>query len=438
MYDIVIIDPSSVEFNRGSFCYLPYILYSYLKSVRYNVLLLEDFNCSSIDDIPEADNYLIGFWSYPQIEACLVLNRFMKKTPKFFGYIPLIEKYFGKEKVFHRSFLDKIIEAGIKNYPLYFEDFRFLLLSDCDMHLKKYSGRVYPLFTSYGCINNCSFCPVSINCSRKRVSLPPEVILKELAYCSTKGYKNIHFTDEDFFYDIDRAYNILSNLGKNDMKFISLGSISKVLSFIEKYGQRVLEDSGMKLIEVGFETGSDELAKAMRKPSSEVYEKLACICTSVDIFWLTLTFFPGETINTLNDTGDFLRQYGFRFEDLYGRIVTNSTHGGLGQFFQLYEGVKDFDLLKNSGEFLSSRPIRLIPSFIPYSFLDSIIKEIREINKEEYKWYELYGINPEQEDLFIEGRTIRDLVDKRGKLSMVERANLYIYFAISARLGVIR
>jgi len=436
MYDVVIIDPASSEFNRGSFCYQPYIFYSYLKSEGKSVLLLEDFTCVQIDRIPKAKNYYVSLWSYPQIEACLVLDRFMEVKPKFFGYRPLIEKYFLEKKLMS----DEEIKIGIKTYVEYFKDFIHLLLSDCDLHLKKYGeGKVYPLFTSYGCPNMCSFCPVGVNCNRKRVISSDDVVYKVLDYCCEQGYKNIHFTDEDFFFDVDRAYRILEYAVGKDMKFISLGEVRTVLKFIDKYGQDILEKSGMKLIEVGFETGSIELAKKMKKPGVSDYIRLAESVFLVDIFWLTLTFFPGETIRTLNDTGDFLRKYGFNIKDLYGRISTNSTRGGLGQFFQLYEGVRDFDSLKEAGKFLTSRPMRLIPSFIPYSFLNSVVNEIREVEAEEVEWYSLYGIDALKYDFFEKGKTIGESMKNNvGKCSLGEEINYYLHAAISARLGVIK
>jgi len=150
-YDCIIIDPSSPEFNRGSFCYLPYIFYAYLKTRGLNVLLLEDFNCSQIDDVPEAEDYFVGLWSYPQIDNALVINRFLRKKPFFFGYYPLIEKLKLKE----RRILENEILTGIETYVNFYHDFAHILLSDCDMHLRKYEGQVYPLFTSYGCPNGC-------------------------------------------------------------------------------------------------------------------------------------------------------------------------------------------------------------------------------------------------------------------------------------------
>ena len=72
----IVIDPTSTEFNRGSFCYLPYILYCSLRQKELDVELWEDFTAASIDDVVCDDAiYYVSLWSYPQIDLCQVLDR---------------------------------------------------------------------------------------------------------------------------------------------------------------------------------------------------------------------------------------------------------------------------------------------------------------------------------------------------------------------------
>lgn len=214
------------------------------------------------------------------------------------------------------------------------------------------------------------------------------------------------------------------------MKFIALGSVNSVQKFINKYGEYLLTASGMKIIEIGFETGDSELAKTMHKPPVSVYEKLAESCKVVDIFWLALTFFPGETIKTLNETGNFFRKYGKNMDELYGRIATNGTEGGLGQFMQVYHGVKNYDQILTSGEVLTPRPMRLLPSYIPNSFKDSVIKKINHIpGSWVQRWFDLYLKRSYVPPLLQKGLRIREHITWDDD---------YIYLAICARLGIIQ
>jgi hypothetical protein len=424
---VVIIDPTSPEVNRGSFCYLPYIVYNSI-ALKQNAWLMEDFTITQIDSIPEAENYLVALWSYPQIDLCLMLNKFLPKQPIFFGYTPLIKHL----KLRHWYPNEQTLIEGIYNYPQCYASLKHLLLSDCDMHLTKYEGQVYPLFTSYGCPRGCAFCPSTVNCGRKRTVIPIQAVRTMLDHCIDREVNNIHFTDEDFFFDHQRAFEILNHAARlGGFNFIALGEVTTVNRFINYHGNEVLTESGVKLIEVGMETADPDLGKKMGKAPVDKCKELSEKC-QVDIFWLALTFFPGETLKTLNETGQFLRRHGFHPEELYGRVRTNGTEGGLGQFFQPYHGTKDYSQLKKRGKFISSRPMRLIPSYLPNSFLSQLVKHKQ--HHEDIKYYcDLYRLP----DIAIPNSgTIWENIRKNFKegYSMADSATFY---AILARLGVI-
>jgi len=429
MHDVIIIDPASTEFNRGSFCYLPYIYFSALKAMGYDVLLLENFTAGEIDEIPSAKEYCVALWSYPQIDLAIVLHRFLPEIPVFFGYYPLIRSL----KLPILEVKDDLIYLGIRYYHRYYHTFQQILLSDCDMHLKKYGGQVYPLFTSYGCPNGCTFCPSTVNCGKTRVVLSEDRVRQNLISCSKLGMKNIHFTDEDFFFDSGRANRILSSMVGKGMKFISLGSAVNVKRFVEKYGESILVDSGMKLIEIGLESAEESLTRSMSKTGLKSCVWLGDNLT-VPIFWLTMTFYPGETIGSLNKTGKFLEKYGMQIKELYGRVQTNGTKGGLGQFFQAYHGTKIYEEICQLGFDISSRPIRLIPSFIPYSFFHDVVKKVRVIRKSERQWFDLYRLPV---DLLqpIVGQTIANHFEDNKLLS---HRDIATFLAVCARLGVIQ
>ena len=159
--NILILDLASPEFNRGSFCYLPYIYYSAMKANGHKVHFLENFVVEDMDkeDFTRYDEVVCFVWSYPQIDSAKVLDRFSPKEIKFSGYKGLIE--FANLRPFVID--NETIKKGIENYFFDFKDFKNILLSDCDMHFAQYPGQVYPLFTSYGCPKSCSFCATSKN-----------------------------------------------------------------------------------------------------------------------------------------------------------------------------------------------------------------------------------------------------------------------------------
>lgn len=447
-----IIDTSSTEYNRGSFCYAPYLLYNGLKEIKEEVFFMEAFQPEDLDKIPDADIHIVTLWSYPQIECAMLLAQmipfqFGKDNVYFIGYSPLIkelglkncEEYLGFDPLQDPDFL----RSSMKAYPKNYKNFYRLLLSDCDMHLKHLNKgeKVYPLFTSYGCPNGCAFCPSTKNCGKTRIEVAEINVYHMLDECIGLGVKNIHFTDEDFFFDIDRAHGILSDIGGAGMHLIALGSAKAVWDYINKYGTEVLVNSGMEVIEIGFESGSEDLSQSMGVGKSlSDCQKLAEIQDSLptNIFWLVQTFFPGENIKSLNDTGKFMQKYGFDMKDVIGRLRTNGTVGGLGQFFQPYHGTAIYKTLRAKGYFITERPIRLIPSYLPNTFLEDTITEIHpEAFDAAAKYLELYNINTcgFNPDSLTIGSKIKDYITGAPMYQQIHNA---IGLAILARFGVIK
>lgn len=448
---INIIDTTSTEFNRGSFCYAPYLCYNGLKERGYDVHLFETVRPEDLDTIPDADIQVVTLWSYPQIESAFLFAHFLpftygKDNVYFVGYRPLIEelglRYIDKVLAIDPMQDVDFLKKAMFSYPKYYQDFKRLLLSDCDMHLQSLEKgeKVYPLFTTYGCPNGCSFCPSTVNCGRKRIQLSEEQTVSLLLDCSIRGIKYIHLTDEDFFFNIERAFSILTAISGLGFHLIALGSAKKVKNFIDKYGTDVIRQSGLEVIEIGFESASETMSHSMGAGKSltdcealaEMQHTLPC-----RIFWLVMTFFPGETIHTLNETGRFMQKYGFNENEVVGRLRTNGTKGGLGQFFQVYTGTP-MEGLEENGRQLTARPIRLIPSYIPDSFVGSKINRIHlEKLAEAEPWLRLYNVLGEVtlEDLTNCERTFID--DFFIGCSINKRIRRAIYFAILARMEVI-
>jgi hypothetical protein len=452
---INIIDSTSTEFNRGSFCYAPYLLYNGLKEIKEDVFFMEAFQPEDIDKIPDADAHIVTLWSYPQIECAMLLAQmlpfqFGKDNVYFIGYSPLIkelglrncEEVLGFNPLIDKDFLSMAMRAYPKNYKNLYR----LLLSDCDMHLKHLNKgeKVYPLFTSYGCPNGCAFCPSTRNCEKTRIELPQSDVKLMLRYCLVNNIKNIHFTDEDFFFDIDRAYWILNDIEDLGFHLIALGSAKAVWDFIDKYGTEVIKKAGLEVIEIGFESGSEDVSQSMGVGKSLLDCQHLAINQHLypfDIFWLVQTFFPGENIKSLNDTGKFMQQYGFDMKDVVGRLRTNGTKGGLGQFFQPYHGTAIYKTLYNKGHFITERPVRLLPSYIPNSLLLDVITEVHPENFESAVPYlELYNINVEdfRPACIKTGIRLEDLVRSFDYIPMFKQMQTVIGFAILARFDVIR
>lgn len=411
-YDYVILDPAATEFNRGGFCYLPYLLTNALRDSGYSVYFYEDFTTAEIDTLPECDNFLVALWSSTQRDAALILNRFLPRQPKFFGYYGYVEELQLPE--FKVS--DELIKKGMLGYPDHWHEYKTLLLSDCDTHLEEYAhlGAVYPLFLSYSCFRKCVYCPSAVNSNYNMTMLSVEEATGLLKKCYDNGVRNVHFTDEEFFADIDRTHQIFEYIRDNlpEMYFIALVSMPLLAKYLDRYGKQTMVDAGVKLLEIGFEAADQDIQKAMLKPASpKNLKKILQVGPEISIFFLTITFFPGETLSTLNETGDFLRNYGLKRHQLVGRVATNATAAGLGQFFQPYPGMPGQEGFEELGIRVTNNPVRLIPSFIPHSFLNDIVYDTAPIREEDIVGFYEYRLHPAM-CILEKGKSVRWHVDQ--------------------------
>ena len=429
---ILLIDPTTTEWNRGGYCYLPYLFYDYLKHEKgFDVTFYENFTAPEKFDlvVDENTDIYISLCTPPQKDICLELHQSFP-TAKFFGYYGFIEELgFPMLRISPEQLV-----AGMRHQGKSFESLQSILLSDCDAHIKgEFKGTFYPFNTSYSCSRGCQFCPGSKNNNHKIDSMTLKDVETKLAFYYTKDYKNIHFTDENFFIDIDRAYYILCFCQKyEDLNLIILGDSESILKFINRYGRNFLHLSHVRLLEIGFE-GFNLLSIKGGEKHLETCRMLYTLVPDL-VYWLTLTFAPGETLTTLAETGQFLHLYGKDPEDMLPRLRTNGTEGGLGQFFQQYP-----DLYTEYLEGLHSpfNATRLYPSFIPKSFLESRIKRINtgRFIELEY-WCDLYNV-PTAIDPHFVNCTVQNILNLLEEDSYLSQASICIALAIAARLGII-
>jgi hypothetical protein len=423
-----IIDPSSTEWNRGSFCYLPYLFYDFLTNERKEeVQFLENFTIPEIHKIEPNSTIYVAFWSPTQKNICLELHRNFPNA-LFFGYYGFIEEYGFPKRIISQE----EIFSGIKYQGRNFDTFKTVLLSDCDSHIKgEFKGQWYPFHTSYGCPKGCSFCPSSKNNNKQWLGLSKEEIKEKLQYFKSKGYTNLHFTDEDLFLNKFRAYSILNFCEEiGGFNLIALTHSHSMISFTDTFGTDILYASGVRLLEVGFEGMNllHEKGKHHLKECLELYQR----CKGL-VYWLTMTFAPGETIESLYATGQFLKQYGKKPEELLPRLRTNGTEGGLGQFYQPYPNISS----PEEGIYSPFDYVRLFPSFIPASFLNQKININTDRVLEFNVWCKLYNVEKYINTMLKNAdRTIYSVVEEYD--TYIQQAEFCIAVALAARLGVVR
>ena len=370
-----IIQPATWEGVQSGVCFTPYWLYAGLKEVGHEVYLYEDVTLRSFNRIPinlnripikEYDRVFVDLSSYPQQDVAMEIVRSLEvegATVSCVGYAPLIVA----KGLHYDAYAEVVIKQGVFRFPYYHHYFKPDFFSDGDPHIRGWSRdrRIMPVFLSVGCKRGCPYCYVSHSNypygqdSRRHVS---EII----QYCADREW-DVHFCDEDFAANPEIA-TVLKSLAGKGVQYLCLASSTSLARLLEEYGEDYLYETGMRVVEIGYETAD---AKVLKK--AQDIERVAAM-KKVNPFWLTVTFMPGETVQSLRATGEFLREQGYQLGELTPRMQTNSTAGGLGQFFHAYHGTPWYWESLTAGEVLTETPTRLWPSFVPDSFLDQTLK----------------------------------------------------------------
>lgn len=159
------------------------------------------------------------------------------------------------------------------------------------------------LYTGRGCPAKCTYClwPQTVSGHQYRVRSANSVIQElEMARDYFPQVKEFFLDDDTFTADPNRALEIAKGLAKLG---VTWSTSSRANTSYETL--RELKQNGLRLLMVGFESGSDDILKTIRKGiTTDMARRFVKDCKSLGIqlhgtFMLGL---PGETINTIEQT----------------------------------------------------------------------------------------------------------------------------------------
>jgi len=116
------------------------------------------------------------------------------------------------------------------------------------------------MISTRGCNNQCAFCNSPYKAIRLR---SPENVVKEIAYCLSLGYKEIHFYDDFFNISPQRVMAICDEIDQAGLVFP--WSFRGYVNMVTEASIARAKKSGCQLISFGVETGSDEGLKRIKK-----------------------------------------------------------------------------------------------------------------------------------------------------------------------------
>ena len=192
--------------------------------------------------------------------------------------------------------LDQLPFPAYKHFPL--DKFRVF-------------GKTYlPIITSRGCPFQCAFCLTSRMCGKKFRARTPKNVADELEWLrGTHGADAFAFYDDTFTFDETRARKICEEM-KNRKVDVPWDCRTRV-DRISKELLAEMRSANCQLIHFGVESGSQKMLDEMKKGTTvEQNEKAikwakgAGISVAISV----VLGYPGETIDMLNQTFDFIRK----------------------------------------------------------------------------------------------------------------------------------
>ncbi len=168
---------------------------------------------------------------------------------------------------------------------------------------------VAPIMMTRGCPFSCTFCAGSVVTGKKVRKRSVDNVLKEILLLHDKfGINEFYTIDDNFTMDISYAKEFLRRL-----KALNLGMTWAVpngirMDTLDKEALRLMKETGLYMISVGIESGSDRILNLMKKSLTK--DKIRRAMTmideaGIDIAGFFILGFPGDTEESIRDTMRF-------------------------------------------------------------------------------------------------------------------------------------
>jgi anaerobic magnesium-protoporphyrin IX monomethyl ester cyclase len=179
--------------------------------------------------------------------------------------------------------------------------------------LKKYQffGKlILPIMTSRGCPFQCSYCVSSRMAGKMFRARSPKNVVDELEWLrDVHGAGVFSFYDDAFTYDKERAIEICEEMKKRNIALP--WDCQTRVDQISKEVLVKMREANCQLVSFGAETGCQEILDAVKKKTTiELNEKAVKLAKEVGLSVAInmIIGFPGETVETLEQTLDFIRR----------------------------------------------------------------------------------------------------------------------------------
>lgn len=168
---------------------------------------------------------------------------------------------------------------------------------------------IAPIMVTRGCPYPCTFCAGRIVSGKKIRRRSIESVLGELRMLNKDfGIREFHIVDDNFTMDRDYAKEFLRGLKAMDLKMTWAVPNGVRMETLDEELLRLMKETGLYLISLGIESGSDEVLSRMKKgiTTSRIRRHVKMIHDAkIDMAGFFILGFPGETADTIKRTINF-------------------------------------------------------------------------------------------------------------------------------------
>jgi anaerobic magnesium-protoporphyrin IX monomethyl ester cyclase len=165
---------------------------------------------------------------------------------------------------------------------------------------------IAPIMVTRGCPYSCTFCAGHVVSGRKIRRRSVGHVLGEIGYLSREfGIREFHIVDDNFTQDRAYAKALLRQLKEMNLGMSWAVPNGVRMDTLDGELLGLMKDTGLYLISLGIESGSDRMLKLMRKGMTKegIRASVQMIRQAgIDMAGFFILGFPGETAGTIRET----------------------------------------------------------------------------------------------------------------------------------------
>lgn len=207
----------------------------------------------------------------------------------------------------------KIIE---ENPPLHIKDLNLIPLAS---HFRYINVDKYRLFraplqiqTKRGCGLNCTYCAYNIIEGAGYRLRDPQKVADEIEIIfKATGNNHFEFADSTFNIPFDHSKAVLRAIINKNLEGLKLCTMGINPGAVDDEYANLLKDAQFKYVEVGAESGSNKMLKALGKnfTKDDIFRTAEALHkVNMPIMWYILTGAPGENKETLMETAETMKK----------------------------------------------------------------------------------------------------------------------------------